>query len=130
MDCCTDIMLGVLSCSCNNLPRCDCQCEYCLNTSLACNVQDSSVDRGSLGESASEATPSGADMQRVSSSSEGSLAALFYPPLPHERSGQAGMAATPKGQIRRTGSSRAPFSAGAAHGESMLGHHPPCHLDT
>lgn len=93
-------------------------------------LQDSFVDQGSLGESASEATPSGADMHRVSSSSDGSLAALFYPPLPHERSGQAGMSATPEGQIRQNGSSKSPFSAGAAHGESMLDHHSSCKLDT
>jgi hypothetical protein len=124
LNCCKEIAQnlwkGTQLCSCNSMPICRCQCRFCLNISLACNVQDSLLDQTSLRKSASEATPSNADTRRVSSSSEGSLAALFYPPLPHEKSGQAGMPATPEDQLRRTGSNDQHFLVGAPHGESMM----------
>ena len=45
------------------------------------------------------------DTRRSSSSSEGSLAALFYPPLAHENAAAADVAA-PRSQIRQPDSSK------------------------
>ncbi len=62
-----------------------------------------------------------AETCRRSSSSEGSLAALFYPPLPHEKAvaGTAvstSAAGTPRRQIRRPDTQIPPFSASSAQG--------------
>lgn len=61
-----------------------------------------------------------ADTRRSSSSSEGSLAALFYPPLLHEKAA-AGDAGTPRSHIRQSDTSKLPLSASRVPGTPVLG---------
>lgn len=56
-----------------------------------------------------------AETRRSSSSSEGSLAALFYPPLPHDQAA-ARDAASPWSKIRHSDVSKAPLTDSALPG--------------
>lgn len=86
-------------------------------------VQAMSEDATPASEDTAGALEAQEESRRDSSSSDGSLATLFFPPLPHERRVQAsvaGNAATPRSQIRQSAVGKTPFSAGAAHGEALF----------